>query len=101
MTRMKNQGIYSIKRKRTASKRKVDIEDPYHGNRKGAWKCKICGSEMKPYKQDKYGDIIVHCTNPNCVKSGNFNINTKLKKLLKQQQMNSQLYYTRYDGGYY
>lgn len=104
---IKNKSVSKLRRIKTANARKVDIEDPYFiGNKKSwSWHCPMlgCNGELLPYKQDKYGDIIVACSNPYCIKSGNFesSINVQLKKLLKKQQMNSSLFYRRYDGGYY
>ena len=105
MTDIKNKAISTLRRKKTAHLRTVDIEDPFHiGNKKAwPWWCKVCGSRLVPYKQDEFGDIVVACENPNCVKSGNFagSINVELKKLLKKQQNWSSLYYRTYNGGYY
>lgn len=104
---IKNKSVSKLKRQKTANQRKVDIEDPYYvGNKKAwSWWCNMpgCNGKLLPYKQDKYGDIIVACSNPYCIKSGNYDssINVQLKKLLKKQQMNSQLYYRKYDGSYY
>lgn len=103
MARLKNKNkyIHNQHRKKTAGKRKVDIEDPYHiGN--GNWTCRLCGSKMHPYKQDEYGDIIMACNNSNCVNSEGFDgsVNVKLSKLTRELQLHSR-YYTDYLGGYY
>ena len=105
--RIKNKAISKQRRKRARSNQGIDIEDPYWIGNKDSWSwyCKMpnCGAKMYPYKQDEYGDIVMACSNPNCIKSGNFanSISVQLKRLLKQQQNNSVLYYRRYDGKYY
>jgi len=102
---VRNRHIYSNKRKRTAHLRRDGDPDTVM---RGDWKkktftCKSCGTDMEYWKEDKWGDWIYSCKNHFCYKSKDFagSMTIKLKKLAKQQQMNSRLYYRTYDGGYY
>lgn len=103
--RIKNPAISTQRRKHNRRNKGDDIEDRYIiGNKKAwPWWCKKCGSKLEPYKEDEYGDIIMSCTNPHCIMNKAFegSMTIQLKKLFKQQQMNSQLYYRNYKGGYY
>ena len=103
--RIKNQSVTSQRRKRNQLNKGDDIEDPYIiGNRKAwSWWCKKCGSRLEPYKEDELGDIIMSCTNQGCISNKAFenSLTIRMAKLFKQQQMNSQLYYRNYKGGYY
>jgi len=103
--RIKNKSISTLRRKRNPLNKGDDIEDPYIIGKKKfwPWECKKCGCRAEPYKEDVYGDIIVSCSNPGCImnKLHENSVNVQVAKLLKQQQMNSRLYYRRYDGGYY
>lgn len=106
--KVENTSIRSQRRKRNKKNKGDDIEDPYIiGNIKQdeawPWWCKKCGAKLVPYKEDEYGDIVMTCTNQNCWlhKMHKNSINVKLAKMLKQQQMNSRLYYRTYKGGYY
>ena len=100
--RFKNQNkrVNSIRRKWHNDR--IDIEDPYYVGKKGSYSCDLCGSSMIPYKQDAFGNIIVTCMNPYCIKhKDNANsINTQLAKLLKQQQASSNRFYVDYEGNY-
>lgn len=102
MTRIRNQLINSLRRKKTANDRKIDIEDEYHVKQDNTWRCMNCGSEMVPYRQDEYGDIVMSCTNQYCYKSKDWDgtLTTRLKKLTKQMQMNSKLNFVNYDGSF-
>lgn len=93
----KNKRINNQYRKRTANQRKIDLQ-----NYKRKWYCPICGSEMSPYKQDQYGDIVMSCNNVNCVNNEGFDgsVNVKLSKLTRELQLHGK-YYTDYLGGYY
>jgi len=106
----KSKRVSSLRRLHSASMNKIDIEDPYWiGNKKSwSWWCPVCEKKglrrkLIPYKQDKYGNIVVACENPNCIKSGNFDnsISSELARLLKQMQSNSRKFYITYGGGYY
>lgn len=108
--RFKNKQTSKLRRVRINKNARIDIEDPYFvGNRKSwSWWCPVCErkglrNKLLPYKQDKYGDIVVACENPNCIKSGNFDssINSELTRLLKQLQTNSRKFYVGYNGSYY
>jgi len=105
VVRIKNQSISKLRRIKNQQNKGDDIEDPYIiGNKKAwPWWCKKCGEKLEPYKEDEYGDIVTSCTNPNCMmnKAWENSLNVKMAKLLKAQQMNSQLYYRNYKGGYY
>lgn len=107
---IKNTSISSLKRKKNRINKGFDIEDPYligniKNNQAWPWWCKKpgCGHKLVPYKEDEFGDIIMSCTNPNCIghRMHANSINVQLKKLLKQQQNSSTLYYRRLDGRYY
>lgn len=97
---IRNQVLSSLRRKKTANERKIDIEDEYHVKQDGTWQCKNCGADMVPYKQDEYGDIVMSCTNEYCYKSKDWSgsLTVKMKKLTKEMQMNSRLFYMNYDG---
>jgi len=103
--RIKNKSISTLRRKRNPLNKGDDIEDPYIIGKKKfwTWTCKKCGNPMEPYREDEYGDIIMSCTNMGCIlnKIHEHSLGVQMAKLLKQQQMNSRLYYRRYDGGYY
>ena len=103
--RIKNQSITSVRRKRNRLNKGDDIEDPYIiGNKKAwSWWCRKCGARLEPYREDELGDIIMSCTNQGCIANKAFenSLTIRMAKLFKQQQMNSQLYYRNYKGGYY
>ena len=103
--KIKNPSISSQRRKRNQQNKGFDIEDPFLiGNKKAwSWWCKKCGGRLEPYREDEYGDIIMSCTNSNCIghKAHENGLTNQLAKLFKRQQMNSQLYYRTYRGGYY
>lgn len=97
----KNKRINNIDRKKTGYGRKVDLNDKYHVGSKKAWFCLKCGSEMEPYKQDEFGDIIMSCKNEFCLCSKDFGgrVNTTLKKLTKEMQLHER-YYVNQIGSY-
>lgn len=108
--RIKNRRTSKVRRLYSTGKNRIDIEDPWWIGNKSSWSwwCPVCEkrgirSKMLPYRQDKYGDIVVACENPMCIKSGNFDqsINSELTKLLKQLQNNSKKFYIRYNGSYH
>ena len=100
-TQLKNKSkrIHNIKRKKTAHERKVDIEDPIL--RPHHWKCLRCGTDMEPYKQDEYGDLVMSCKNHFCANSKDFEggLTTRLSKLSKEMQLHSR-YYIDYLGNF-
>ena len=96
--------LYSQKRKLGAGRRKTG---PPEGQLHGEFKhkrinCRKCGTDMEFYKEDSQGDWIYSCKNNFCICSKDYDggVTTKLKKLVKQMNMNSRLYYRTYDGGY-
>ena len=93
--------VANINRLKTANARKVDLNDDFHVGSKKAWKCLKCGSDMEPFKQDEYGDIIMSCKNEFCLCCKDFGgkINTTLKKLTKEMQLHER-YYVNQIGGY-
>ena len=95
----------SVRKLKYLDRGKIDIEDPYWvGNKKNwSWYCPepTCGAPMYPYKQNEYGHIVMACSNPNCIQSGNFPLDVEQRKLMKQMQMNSRKFYRNYLGGYY
>lgn len=104
--RIKNPAVSTQRRKKNKRNKGDDIEDRYIiGNRKEGWPwwCRKCGGKLEPYKEDEFGDIIMSCTNPHCIMNKAFegSLTIQLKKLFKQQQMNSHLYYRNYKGGYF
>lgn len=103
--RIKNKSISTLRRRRSRLNKGDDIEDPYFVGKKKHWQwhCKKCGYPLEPYKEDEYGDIVMSCTNQGCILNKLYenSLGVQMAKLLKQQQMNSTLYYRRYDGGYY
>ena len=103
--RIKNPAISKLRRSRNRQNKGDDIEDPYIiGKRKTwSWWCKKCGERLEPYREDEYGDIIMSCSNSNCMmnKAWEGSLNNQMAKLFKQQQMNSHLYYRNQKGGYY
>lgn len=97
--------LYKKRRKDTAHLR---MDGDPNSVMKGDWKkktfnCKICGSKMEYLYEDKMGDWVYGCTNEECIKSNDYRkkITREQIKWLKQQQMNSNLYYRNSMGGYY
>jgi len=102
--RIKNPATSKLRRRRNPRNKGDDIEDPYIiGNKKAwSWWCRKCGERLEPYKEDEFGDIVMSCSNPNCImnKAWENSLNIQMAKLFKQQQMNSSLYYRTQKGGY-
>ena len=95
--KIKNQSkrVHNIRRHKTANDRKVDLNDKYNVGSEGTWHCPKCGTDMSPFKQDEYGDIVVSCNNQACRNSKDFiggAMNTKLAKLTKEMQLHSRYY---------
>jgi len=95
----KSRRVHNINRLKTGKERRTDIEDPYH--KLHHFHCLRCGSDMEPYKQDEYGDIIMSCKNHFCANSKDFDggLTTTLAKLTKEMQLHSR-YYIDYLGNY-
>jgi len=102
--KIKAQGLHTKKRYDTAHLRRTGQgEDHYRGNPKlRGIRCKKCGFDMIYGYEDRLGDDVYYCTNPNCICHSDHVgcVTQELKKLLKVQQMNSSLYYRTYNGGY-
>ena len=101
--RIKNQGIYSKKRRMSANNRKTGDDSFLLTKDPNIIECPSCGCRMEFWKEDSYGDLIYSCTNQYCWKSKDWagSITTELKKLAKWQQTYSDKYYRNYIGGYY
>jgi hypothetical protein len=100
--RFKNKSISTLKRKKNPHNKGFDPDTSFfQGNMKyQPWSCRKCGSPMEPWYEDEFGDLVVSCTNPNCICSKDFggSINVELSKLVKKLNNNSNLYYRGYDG---
>lgn len=59
----KNRIVSSLRRIRTGSQRKTDIE---YDMRNMNFRCKFCGEKLYPYKQDTAGNIIMACPRWGC-----------------------------------
>lgn len=103
MNEIKARFLYSMKRKKGRNIRHTGDEPWIASKDKVLFRCKVCGWPMEYWKEDYMGDLIFTCTNPYCYKNKDYagSLTVKLKKLLKEQQMNSRLYYRTYKGGYY
>jgi hypothetical protein len=105
MGRMRNPHVSNWRRTKNKGNKGDDIEDPYFLGKKKYWSwfCKKCGERLEPYKEDQYGDIVLSCSNQGCIMNKMYASSKQIEimKLLKQQQLNSTLYYRRFDGGYH
>ena len=103
--KIKGHGLDTKKRRDSAHLRKTGQgEDHYYGDPKlRGIKCGKCGSKMEYGYEDNLGDDVYFCTNFGCVchKDHQGSLTQELGKLLKVQQMNSNLYYRTYNGSYY
>lgn len=82
----KDRIIASLRRQRSASGRKVDIE---HEMRNFKPPCKFCGTPLRPYKQDSVGNIIMACPRFGCRGSADMmNSPTNIVDKLWIHQMN-------------
>ena len=103
VVRIKNQGIYSRRRRLSANNRKTGDDSFLSTKDKVIVDCPACGSPMEFWYEDYMGDLIYSCTNWNCWKNKDWtgSLTIELKKLIKWQQTYSHRYYRNYIGGYY